>query len=72
MSKELLRRVPIFAEVEESEIDRLYALSEETDIQAGEVLVEEGSPPGALWVILDGTFEVTKHADTQDIVLSLR
>lgn len=72
MSKELLRRVPIFADVAESEIDRLYALSEEAPIRAGEVLVEEGTPPGPIWVILEGTFEVTKHADTQDIVLSVR
>src|SRR5690349_22240591 len=41
-------------------------------VATGQVLVEEGTPPGPIWVILDGTFEVTKRTDTQDLVLSLR
>jgi signal transduction histidine kinase len=72
MSKEFLRRVPIFTELNDSELDALYASGVETPVAAGEVLVEEGTPPGPIWVILDGTFEVTKRTDTQDIVLSLR
>src|SRR5947208_11860288 len=72
MSKEFLRKLPIFAELPESDLQELCAASVPASVNAGEVLIEEGSPPDSLWVILDGEFEVTKRADNQDVVLSVR
>lgn len=72
MNIELLRQVQVFAGLAESDLEQLYASGQEISLKPGEVLVEEGSPPGPIWVILDGSFEVTKRADTQDIVLSVR
>ena len=34
--------------------------------------MEEGSPGDALYVVLDGQFEVTKHSGKQDVLLGLR
>src|SRR5437879_1277839 len=72
MSKEFLRRLPIFAELPESDLEELCRSSVPASLKAGEVLIEEGSPPDSLWVITEGEFEVTKRADNQDVLLSVR
>ncbi len=72
MSAEFLRRIPIFAELPEDDLQQLYKVAVPTPIKAGQVLMEEGSPPDSLYVIMDGQFEVTKRTDKQDVVLSVR
>ncbi len=72
MSKEFLRKLPLFAELTEDDLDQLCQVAMPTAIKAGEVLMEEGSAPDSLYVIQDGEFEVTKHAGKQEVVLSVR
>src|SRR4051812_45066843 len=72
MSKDFLRHLPLFAEMPEDDLEQLYEVAVPTPIKAGQVLMEEGSMPDSLYVIVDGEFEVTKRADKQDVVLSVR
>src|SRR5438132_7820558 len=56
----------------EDDLDQLCQVAVPTSIKAGEVLMEEGSPPDSMYVIVDGEFEATKRAGKQDVVLSVR
>jgi signal transduction histidine kinase len=72
MSKEFLRRLPLFAELAEADLDRLYKMAKPTPIKRGEVLIQEGDVGESLYVILDGEFEVTKRSGKQDVFLGVR
>jgi signal transduction histidine kinase len=72
MYKEFLRRLPLFAELSEEDLEQLHEVAVAKEIGAGQVLVEEGSEPDSLFVILDGEFEVTQKKGKEDIVLSVR
>src|SRR4051794_6049031 len=71
-TKEFLRPLPLFASLEEHDLDELTRLAEPRTINAGGLLMEEGTIGDALYVVLDGQFEVSKHSGKQEVVLSLR
>jgi signal transduction histidine kinase len=70
MSKELLRRLPLFASLSEEDLDRLYEMAETVSVASGEVLLREGDPGDAVYVVLDGAFEVTKRSGQQEVALA--
>ena len=72
MIKEFLRRLPLFAELSEQDLDQLSDMAASREMKAGQVLVEEGSEPDSMFVILDGEFQVTQKKGKEDIVLSVR
>ncbi|HEY0069881.1 MAG TPA: cyclic nucleotide-binding domain-containing protein [Chloroflexia bacterium] len=47
-------------------------MAEPATVKAGEVLMEEGTPGDALYVIIDGEMEVTKRSGKQSLVLGVR
>ena len=61
-SQDFLRQLPLFAGLSEEDLGRLCAMAKTETLPAGEVLMEEGSLGDALYVILDGTFEITKRS----------
>jgi signal transduction histidine kinase len=67
-----LRRVPLFADLSEEDLERLYQMAETVSIPAGELVFEEGSPGDALYVVLDGELEVSKRQSGQEAVLAVR
>jgi signal transduction histidine kinase len=67
-----LRRVSLFADLSEEDLGRLYEMAETISVHPGEVVVKEGSPGDALYVVLDGELQVTKRRGGQDIVLAVR
>ena len=69
---EEVRRVPLFADLSEVDLERLYQMAETISIHPGELVFEEGSPGDALYVVLDGELEVTKRRGGQDVVLAVR
>ncbi len=71
-TKEFLRPLPLFSSLEEQDLDTLTHLAEPRAIKSGDLLMEEGSPGDALYVVLDGQFEVMKHSGKQDVLLGLR
>lgn len=72
MSSEFLRRLPLFAGLSDEDLDRLYALSEPLTIPAGQTLIEEGGPGDALYVVVDGEFEITKRSGSREVVIATR
>jgi signal transduction histidine kinase len=70
MSQEFLKRLPLFSGLAEEDLDRLYQMAESAPVQAGDVLMQEGSPGEALYVVLEGTFEVTKRSGQQEVVIA--
>ena len=72
MTLDELRQVPLFADLSEEDLGRLYEMAETISIHPGEVVVKEGSPGDALYVVLDGELQVTKRRGGQDIVLAVR
>jgi CRP/FNR family transcriptional regulator, cyclic AMP receptor protein len=55
---ELLRRVPIFAEIEPSKLKLLAFMSERVAFDPGKPLMRQGDPADAAYLIIDGEAEV--------------
>jgi signal transduction histidine kinase len=72
MSIEFLRRLPLFASLPEADLAELYRRSEPMAIKAGDLLIEEGAPGDALFVLLDGELQVTKRSGAQDVKVDVR
>jgi CRP-like cAMP-binding protein len=57
-----LRGVPLFADLDERSLQAVAVLAREVAPRAGEVLMLEGEPGDAFYVIVDGTVRV-EHGD---------
>jgi CRP/FNR family transcriptional regulator, cyclic AMP receptor protein len=55
-----LRKVPLFADLDRADLDRVGQVSTELQIPAGEHLMREGELAHEMFVVLDGTLEVTR------------
>jgi signal transduction histidine kinase len=66
-----LRRVPLFAGLSEEDLERLYQMAETVSVPAGQLVLQEGDPGDALYVVLDGELEITKRQGGQDILLAV-
>lgn len=72
MIADFLRRLPLFAGLNDQDLQRLLDMAEPVTIQAGELLIEEGTPGDACYIVLDGEFEVTKRSGQQDVIIAIR
>jgi signal transduction histidine kinase len=72
VTKEFLRRLPIFGELADEHLNKLCDIAEPRSIPAGGTLIAEGSEADAMYVIVDGEFEVTKRAGNSDVVIGTR
>jgi len=64
---ERLRGVPIFAELEDAELERVAAVASEFEIPAGHVLVEHGQPGSGMFCITEGTVAVELPAGSVEL-----
>ncbi|MCC7494274.1 MAG: cyclic nucleotide-binding domain-containing protein [Fimbriimonadaceae bacterium] len=62
MSKEFLRRLPLFAGLAEADLDQLCGVTEPVLVPAGDLLLAEGSAGDSMYVVVEGEFEVTQRA----------
>jgi signal transduction histidine kinase len=69
MSKEFLRRLPLFAGLSDPDLDQLYQLAELVAVTRGQKLIEEGDTGDTLYVVLDGMFEATKRSGQRELVI---
>ena len=60
---EHLRSVPLFADLDKHELDVLASASTELRLPAGKVLMTEGRTAHEMFVVMDGTLEVTKGGE---------
>lgn len=69
-AKAFLRRLPLFADLPESDLHRLCRLAERVRFPAGSVVMEEGSPGDGLYIVTAGDLEVVKRESGRDLVLA--
>jgi len=72
MSIEFLRRLPLFADMPEADLQALYQRAEPMTLPSGEWLMREGEIGDALYVVLAGAIEITKKSGEQEVVLAVR
>jgi len=66
-----LRRSRLFAELPEDDVSALAATSRAVELAPGEVLMSEGSPPDAMYVVADGELEISRQANGADLLLNV-
>ena len=69
MSTDFLRKLPLFSGLRDEDLDWLYDMAEQVDVKAGEYLMVEGTPGDAVYVILEGSCEVTKRSGDDNVIL---
>jgi CRP-like cAMP-binding protein len=62
--EEFLARVPIFANCTPSEIDAIVAVAQESGFQAGQIIVTQGTPGQAFYLILSGRVEIIRDGQS--------
>ena len=62
-SLDILRRVPLFAELEQRDLERIADSFKQRDYAAGDTIASEGSGGAGFFVIADGTAKVTVHGE---------
>ncbi len=72
MSIEFLRRLPLFAGLTEPDLERLYAEAQTLHLPPNSLVIEEGAPGDALYVLLDGELQVSKRAGAHDVKVDVR
>ena len=67
---ERLRGTPLFGGLDDERLSRLIEQGEIVDVAPGDRLIGEGEVADALYVILDGEFDVTKRSGSAEIPLA--
>jgi CRP-like cAMP-binding protein len=57
---DLLKAVPLFADLDERSLDAVGVLAREVEVPAGHSLMLEGEPGDTFYVIVDGTIRVER------------
>jgi signal transduction histidine kinase len=66
-----LRGSRLFAELPDDEVASLAANSRSVELAPGEVLMSEGSPPDAMYVVTEGELEISRHSTGADLLLNV-
>jgi signal transduction histidine kinase len=66
---DILRQVPIFANVPEVKLEWIIAQSREVRLQPGDLLRAEGEPADCVFILLEGSFQLTQRVGNQDVLL---
>jgi CRP/FNR family cyclic AMP-dependent transcriptional regulator len=67
---ELLRRVPLFAEIEPSRLKLLAFMSERVGYDPDKIVVRQGDAADAAYLIIDGHAEVIAETPTGPVILA--
>jgi signal transduction histidine kinase len=62
MTIDALRAAPLFTGLSDADLERLAATVERQSLGPGELLIREGDPGDAMYVVVSGELEVTKRA----------
>ncbi len=71
MDLDLLCRLPLFSGVPQQDLDWLFGTASQVQIAAGQVLMREGEPGGALYIVLEGEFEFTKRSGSREVTIAM-
>jgi len=67
---ELLRRVPMFAEIEPAKLKLLAFMSERVGFDPGKPLMRQGDPADAAYLIIDGHAEVVLETSGGPVIVA--
>ena len=67
-----LKKIPLFSDLPEDDLERLCQKVEEVHIPAGKDLFPEGSIGDKVYVIKEGQVEILKHSGNREILLAVR
>jgi len=68
----LLRKVPLFAELNEAELTSIATLASSIEIAKKNIVVQEFEPGDSMYVILDGEVKISTYSiDGREVVLAL-
>jgi CRP/FNR family transcriptional regulator, cyclic AMP receptor protein len=72
-SKEALRAVPLFAGLDDQELDSIYTIARKRTYPKGSFILLEGDPGDAFYLILTGEVKVvTQGADGREFILAVQ
>ena len=69
---EFLRKIPLFAEMTESDLQSLCLIVQDIDLPAGQMLFEEGSEGDIAYIVESGEVDIVKTSDNREILLAVR
>jgi signal transduction histidine kinase/predicted CoA-binding protein len=69
---DFLKKVPLFANLPDADLDRLCAVVLEENIPADEILFIEGTPGDKAYVIMMGEIDILKESGGQTVLLATR
>jgi len=72
MIKDFLRKIPLFAQMSEDDLEVLSNSVEVLEISAGEMLFTEGDEGDRAYVIKDGEVEILKNSGGREVLLAVR
>lgn len=67
---EILRRVPLFANIDPAKLKLIAFTSERLSFRAGQVLVRQGDAGDAAFILLDGTAEVVLDQSGKELIVA--
>jgi signal transduction histidine kinase len=65
-----LRSAPLFAQLPDEDLSRLASMAEQRSLAPGELLLREGDPGDALYVVVSGDLDVTKKSGLTEVPLN--
>ena len=66
---EVLASLPYFSGLPVEQIASLCRACMVIEVERGQVIIVEGSPPEGLWVVVEGTFEATRKTGSEEVRL---
>ena len=69
---DFLRKIPLFADLPEEDLERLCQMVIRVDLPAGDELFAEGSYGDRAYIIQEGELEIIKTSSGRDVLLALR
>jgi signal transduction histidine kinase len=72
MNLQDLRKSPLFQGLSDEELQKLMDMAEPLSLQAGDVLIRQGEPGDAAYVVIKGEFEVQKQTGQSLIKIDVR
>lgn len=69
---DVLHALPLFEKVAPRDLEWLVGKAHEITVPEGGILMHEGDPGGAMYIVLDGEFEFTKRSGNQEVTLAVR
>jgi signal transduction histidine kinase len=67
-----LRKSPLFEGLSDEELQRLMDMAEPVSLQAGGILIRQGEPGDAAYVVIRGEFEIEKRSGQSVIKIDVR